>query len=65
VRRLPLALGAILLVGVPVTLAGAQTSVPTVAVTAANGNIMLEPSAQRASPSAAEANLTWPRSAPV
>jgi hypothetical protein len=44
VRRVTLTLGAVLLVGVPVTLAGAQTSVPTVAVTAANGNITLEPS---------------------
>jgi hypothetical protein len=44
VRKVRLALGAILLLGVPVTLAGAQTSVPTVAVTAANGNITLEPS---------------------
>jgi hypothetical protein len=44
VRKLWLALGAILLVGVPVALAGAQTSVPTVAVTAAGGNVTLEPS---------------------
>ena len=43
-RKLRLALGAILLVGVPVTLAAAQTSVPTVAVTSAGGNITLEPS---------------------
>jgi hypothetical protein len=44
VRKLALALLAILLLGVSVTLAAAQTSVPTVAVTAAGGNITLEPS---------------------
>jgi hypothetical protein len=44
VRKLKLAVGAILVLGVPVTLAAAQTSVPTVAVSAANGNITLEPS---------------------
>jgi hypothetical protein len=44
VRKLRLALGAILLLGIPAALAGAQTSVPTVAVTAAGGNITLEPS---------------------
>jgi hypothetical protein len=44
VRKLRLAVGAILLVGVPAALAGAQTSVPTVAVTAAGGNVTLEPS---------------------
>jgi hypothetical protein len=44
VRKLRLALGAILILGVPAALAGAQTSVPTVAVTAAGGNITLEPS---------------------
>ena len=43
-RKLRLALGAILLLGVPAALAGAQTSVPTVAVTAAGGNVTLEPS---------------------
>ena len=43
-RKLRLALGAILLLGIPVALAGAQTSVPTVAVTATGGNITLEPS---------------------
>ena len=43
-RKLRLALGAILLLGVPAALAGAQTSVPTVAVTATGGNITLEPS---------------------
>jgi hypothetical protein len=42
--RLKLALGAVLLLGAPVALAGAQTSAPTVAVTAAGGNITLEPS---------------------
>jgi hypothetical protein len=44
VRKLILALLAILLLGGTVTLAAAQTSVPTVAVTAAGGNITLEPS---------------------
>jgi hypothetical protein len=44
VRKLRLALGAMLLLGVPVALAGAQTSVPTVAVTASGGNITLAPS---------------------
>ena len=43
-RKLRLALGAILLLGVPAALAGAQTSVPTVAVTATGANITLEPS---------------------
>ena len=43
-RKLRLAFAAILLLGVPVTLAAAQTSVPTVAVTAAGGNITLNPS---------------------
>ena len=43
-RKLRLALAAILLLGVPVTLAAAQTSVPTVAVSAAGGNITLNPS---------------------
>jgi hypothetical protein len=42
VRKLKLALGAILLLAVPVTLAAAQTSVPTVAVTHARGSITLE-----------------------
>jgi hypothetical protein len=44
VRRLKLALGAILLLAVPVTIAAAQTSVPTVAVTHARGSITLEAS---------------------
>ncbi len=43
-RKIRLALGAILLLGIPAALAGAQTSVPTVAVTAAGGNVTLEPS---------------------
>jgi hypothetical protein len=44
VRRLRLACGAILLLGIPVTLAAAQTPVPTVAVTASGSNITLAPS---------------------
>jgi hypothetical protein len=44
VRKIRLALGAILLLGIPAALAGAQTSVPTVAVTATGGNLTLEPS---------------------
>jgi hypothetical protein len=44
VRKLTLAVGAILILGVSAALAGAQTSVPTVAVTAAGGNVTLEPS---------------------
>jgi hypothetical protein len=44
VRKIRLALGVILLLGVPATLAGAQTSVPTVAVTATGGNVTLAPS---------------------
>jgi hypothetical protein len=44
VRKIRLALGAILLLGIPAALAGAQTSVPTVAVTATGGNITLDPS---------------------
>jgi hypothetical protein len=44
VRRLKLIIGAILLLGVPVTLAAAQSSVPTVAVSASGGNVVLEPS---------------------
>ena len=43
-RRLKLIIGAILLLGVPVTLAAAQSSVPTVAVSASGGNVVLEPS---------------------
>jgi hypothetical protein len=42
VRRLKMALGAILLLAVPVTIAAAQTSVPTVAVTHARGSTTLE-----------------------
>jgi hypothetical protein len=43
VRRLPLIVGAIVIVAVPVTLATAQTSVPTVAVSVSGGNVVLEP----------------------
>jgi hypothetical protein len=43
VRRLKLAIGAVLLLGACVGLAQAQTSVPSVTVTAANGNITLSP----------------------
>ena len=42
--KLRLALAAILLLGAPVALSAAQTSVPTVAVSAAGGNVTLEPS---------------------
>jgi hypothetical protein len=44
VRRLKLAIGAILLLGVPVTLAAAQSSVPTVAVSVSGPNVVLDPS---------------------
>jgi hypothetical protein len=44
VRRLKLAIGAILLLGIPVTLAAAQAPVPTVAVTANGSSITLTPS---------------------
>jgi hypothetical protein len=44
VRRVKLIIGAILLLGVPVTLAAAQSSVPTVAVSASGGNVVLDPS---------------------
>jgi hypothetical protein len=44
VRKVMLVIGAVLLVGVPVTLATAQSSVPTVAVSASGGNVVLEPS---------------------
>ena len=43
-RRLKLVIGAILLLGVPVTLAAAQSSVPTVAVSASGGNVVMDPS---------------------
>jgi hypothetical protein len=43
--RLKLALGAILLLAVPVTLAGAQGSAPTVAVTVSQGNMTFAPAA--------------------
>jgi len=44
VRRAMLVIGAILLLGVPITLAAAQSSVPTVAVSTSGGNVVLEPS---------------------
>jgi hypothetical protein len=44
VRRVKLIIGAVLLLGVPVTLAAAQSSVPTVAVSTSGGNVVLEPS---------------------
>jgi hypothetical protein len=44
VRRVKLIIGAILLLGVPVTLAAAQSSVPTVGVSVSGGNVVLEPS---------------------
>jgi hypothetical protein len=44
VRRVKLIIGAILLLGVPVTLAAAQSSVPTVAVSVSGSNVVLDPS---------------------
>jgi hypothetical protein len=44
VRRLLLIVGAIAIVAIPVALATAQTSVPTVAVSASGSNVVLEPS---------------------
>src|SRR4051812_4055063 len=44
VRRVKLIIGAVLLLGVPVTLAAAQSSVPTVSVSASGSNVVLEPS---------------------
>jgi len=44
VRRVKLACGAILLLGIPVAVAAAQTPVPTVAVTGAKSSITLTPS---------------------
>jgi hypothetical protein len=44
VRRVMLVIGAVVLVGVPVTLAAAQSSVPTVAVSVSGGNVVLDPS---------------------
>jgi hypothetical protein len=44
VRRLKLVIGAVLLLGVPVTLAAAQSSVPTVAVSASGSNVVLDSS---------------------
>ena len=43
-RRVKLIIGAVLLLGVPVTLAAAQSSVPTVSVRASGPNVVLEPS---------------------
>ena len=43
-RRAMLVIGAIVLVGVPVTLAAAQSSVPTMAVSTSGGNVVLNPS---------------------
>lgn len=43
-RRVKLVIGAVLLLGVPVTLAAAQSSVPTVAVSASGSNVVLDPS---------------------
>jgi len=44
VRRVKLIIGAVLLLGVPVTLAAAQSSVPTVAVSVSGSNVVLDPS---------------------
>jgi hypothetical protein len=44
VRRVKLIIGAILLLGVPVTLAAAQSSVPSVAVSVSGSNVVLNPS---------------------
>jgi hypothetical protein len=44
VRRVKLIIGAVLLLGVPVTLATAQSSVPTVAVSVSGSNVVLDPS---------------------
>ena len=43
-RRVKLAIGAILLLGVPVTLAAAQSSVPSVGVSVSGSNVVLDPS---------------------
>ena len=43
-RRVKLIIGAVLVLGVPVTLAAAQSSVPTVSVRASGPNVVLEPS---------------------
>ena len=43
-RRVKLIIGAVLLLGVPVTLAAAQLSVPTVGVSASGSNVVLDPS---------------------
>jgi hypothetical protein len=44
VRRVKLIIGAVLLLAVPVTLAAAQSSVPTLSVRASGPNVVLEPS---------------------
>jgi hypothetical protein len=44
VRKAKLIIGAVLLLGVPVTLAAAQSSVPTVAVSVSGSNVLLDPS---------------------
>jgi hypothetical protein len=44
VRRVKLIIGAVLLLGVPVTLAAGQSSVPTVAVSVSGSNVVLDPS---------------------
>jgi hypothetical protein len=44
VRRVMLVIGAILLLGVPITLAAAQSSVPTVAVSVSGSSVVLDPS---------------------
>ena len=43
-RKVKLIIGAVLLLGVPVTLAAAQSSVPTVAVSVSGSNVVLDPS---------------------
>lgn len=43
-RRVMLLIGAVVLVGVPVTLAAAQSSVPTVGVSVSGPNVVLDPS---------------------
>ena len=42
-RRVKLFIGAVLLLGIPVTLAAAQSSVPTVAVSVSGSNVVLDP----------------------
>jgi len=43
VRRVKLFIGAVLLLGIPVTLAAAQSSVPTVGVSVSGSNVVLDP----------------------